>query len=76
MTKEDSLYFKVEAGSQNVKKPPCKNSQLRPTMRDAVSELSGARGHNSRAFDVLSHFVSNSTSEREKNALPFCFAFI
>lgn len=28
-----------------------------------ISELSGARGHNSSAFDVLSHFVSNSTSE-------------
>lgn len=34
-----------------------------------ISELSGARGHNSSAFDVLSHFVSNSTNERRRKNL-------
>lgn len=52
-----------------------KNSRLRPTeTRGACwfppfSELSGARGHNSSAFDVLPHFVSDSTSERGKKLL-------
>lgn len=82
VTKGDSLYYEVEAESQRQKaamqkQPTEANCETRSACWfPPFSELSGACGHNSSAFDVLPHFVSDSTSEREKIALPFCFAFI